>query len=66
VQFTDVRGQPESIRFSGDAKSWGNWQAFSATLNASIAARPLYFQLRSRMSVESEFFAVDDAAPTSM
>ena len=58
AQFTDVRGQPEKIRFSVDGKTWSDWQAFSTTLNVSLAARPLYFQLRSRMTVESELFAI--------
>ena len=57
AEFTDVRGQPESIRFSADGKTWSDWRPFSTILKVSIAAQPRYFQLRSRMSVESEVFA---------
>ncbi len=57
AQFTDVRGQPENIHFSADGKNWSGWQAFSTNLNVSLAVRPRYFQLRSRMAVESEVFA---------
>ena len=66
AQFTDVRGQPEKIHFSVDGKTWSDWQAFSTTLNVSVAARPVYFQLCSRMAVESEVFAVSGPESNAM
>ena len=58
AEFTDLRGQPESIHFGVDGNSWSEWHAFSSILNVSIALRPLHFQLRSRLGVESEVFVV--------
>lgn len=66
VQFTDVRGQPENVRLSVDGKTWSDWHAFPTTLNVSLAARPRFFQLRSRIAQESSVRAVPVAARKAM
>ena len=63
VEFADIYGQPEKARFSADGETWSDWTGFAANMTASLDAEPRYFQLRSRMGIDSEVFEISPSTP---
>ncbi|MHB9027159.1 MAG: two-component regulator propeller domain-containing protein, partial [Candidatus Latescibacterota bacterium] len=63
VEFAGICGQPEKVRFGADGKTWSDWMGFAANMTASLNTEPRYYQLRSRLGVESEVFEVVPSTP---
>ena len=59
VEFSNVHGQPETIRFATASDEWGEWMSFAGKMQVELSAMPVKYQLRSRMKVESDVFEID-------
>lgn len=58
INFDDVRGQPEKIRFKVRNNDWTSWQEFSETMGVSLPDRPSQYQLQSRLGVVGQAIAL--------
>ena len=54
IEFDDVRGQPDKIRFNMGGDQWSAWTAFSEKLSVSLPKQPVTYQLKSRLGVKSK------------
>ena len=56
ISFDNVRGQPEEIRFGSGNNKWTGWKKFSKKMKVSLAKKPVKYQLKSRLGVQSREF----------
>jgi hypothetical protein len=56
LRFADVCGQPEQIRLHTAPKNWSPWIKFQERV--TVTGRPTAYQLKSRVGVISQSFAV--------
>jgi hypothetical protein len=64
VSFADVRGQPAEVRLGDAGGAWSAWVPFAESATVALEQRPVRFQLKSRLGVESavqEFAGSGDA-----
>lgn len=58
--FTEVRGQPVEVRLGLAKDRWGKWQPYHDKMTIPMKSRPTWFQLRSRLGVDSEAYALGE------
>ncbi|MBN1351870.1 BNR-4 repeat-containing protein, partial [candidate division KSB1 bacterium] len=65
MKFDNAKGQPEFIRFQNSDSTWSEWFDFQVEKNIAFDAAPRYYQLKSRMGIESNIFEIDYSASVS-
>ena len=57
IRFTNVRGQPQRIRFKRNSRNWGGWTKFQSEMDLP-KPQATAFQLKSRLGVLSDEYAL--------
>ncbi|MBM3494077.1 MAG: hypothetical protein FJX72_07125 [Armatimonadetes bacterium] len=58
IRFGAHRGQPAQVRVRGADGRWSAWARFAAEAQIAVASRPTHGQLKSRLGIVSEPFAL--------